>query len=59
MSAEIQKMEKGLGKLLGKPQVINEEKVKIEKNIEDLKRQFKIIENKSVLIEEQLREYEI
>ena len=59
ISIEIQKMEKGLEKILSKPDVNYEEKVKIEKNLQDFKNQFKNIENKFELLEEQLKEYEI
>ena len=59
ISIEIQKMEKGLEKILSKPDVNYEEKVKIEKNLQEFKNQFKNIENKFELLEEQLKEYEI
>ena len=56
ISVEIQKMEKGLEKILSKPDINYEEKVKIEKNIQDLKSQLKNIESKYDLLEEQLNE---
>lgn len=59
INVEIQKMEKGLEKVVSRSDVNYDEKTKIENVIQDLKNQLNIVGNKFDLLEGQLKEYEI
>ena len=59
INVEIQKMEKGLEKIVSRSDVNYDEKTKIENVIKDLKNQLNIVGNKFDLLEGQLKEYEI
>ena len=59
ISVEIQKMEKGLEKIISRTDINYDEKIQKENNIKELKNQLNNINNKLNLLEEQLKEYEI
>ena len=59
ITIEIQKMEKGLEKLVNKTEINYEEKEKMENNIKELKNQVNKIGVKFGMLEEQLKDYEI